>query len=86
MPIIMSPTATIERRVVVESCALKLSGLSKIKLIARIIWCSKKRGKSIGVICEVKEERIVNGLGNVILDTKIIKMNMSHGAISPKLD
>ena len=82
----MSPTATIERRVVVESCALKLRGLSKIKLIARMMWCLKKQKKSIGVICEVKEERIVNGLGNVILDTKIIKMNTSHEAISPKLD
>jgi hypothetical protein len=50
----MSPTATIERRVVVESCALKLSGLSKMKLIARMIWCLKQRKKSIGVICEVK--------------------------------
>ncbi|MDA9775148.1 hypothetical protein N9B67_02390 [Algibacter sp.] len=82
----MSPTATIERRVVVESCALKMSGLSKMKLSARMIWCLKKRKKSIGVICEVKEERIVNGLGNVILDTKIIKMNMSNEAISPTLD
>ena len=86
MPIIMSPTATIERRVVEESCALKISGLSKMKLSARIIWCLNKQKNSIGVVCEVKEERIVNGLGNVILDTKIIKMNMSHGAIYPKLD
>jgi hypothetical protein len=52
----MSPTATIERRVVVESCALKLSGLSglsglsEIKLIARMIWCLKKQKKSIGVV------------------------------------
>ena len=82
----MSPTATIERRVVEESCALKMSGLSKMKLSARIIWCLNKQKNSIGVVCEVKEERIVNGLGNVILDTKINKMNMSHGAIYPKLD
>ena len=82
----MSPTATIERRVVVESCALKMSGLSKMKLSARIIWCLNKQKNSIGVVCEVNDECIVNGLGNVVLDTKIIKMNMSHGAIYPKLD
>lgn len=82
----MSPTATIERRVVEESCALKISGLSKMKLSARIIWCLNKQKNSIGVVCEVNDERIVNGLGSVILDTKIIKMNMSHGAIYPKLD